>query len=123
MASTSSSSGRRAIWVIAIAALVVAAFLGWRRTRKPPAAEIRQALWQQIVPVALRNCALKRFGSANDGGYLMCENLLSGVQSAYSYGIDTEDNWGCEVSRRLGVAIHQYDCFTPHRPVCEGGKF
>ena len=32
----------------------------------------------------------------------------AGVQSAYSYGIDTEDNWGCDVSRQFGVPIHQY---------------
>jgi hypothetical protein len=45
------------------------------------------------------------------------------VQAAFSYGIDTEDNWGCDVSRQLAVPIHQYDCFTPHRPTCDGGRF
>jgi hypothetical protein len=71
----------------------------------PPPAGIRadrQALWNELRPVALKNCTLRRFGSVNDGGYLMCENLLSGTESAYSYGIDTEDNWGCEVSQKLG---------------------
>jgi hypothetical protein len=61
----------------------------------PPPAGIRadrQALWNELRPVALKNCTLRRFGSVNDGGYLMCENLLSGTESAYSYGIDTEDN-------------------------------
>jgi hypothetical protein len=53
----------------------------------------------------------------------MCENLTGGVQAAFSYGIDTEDNWGCDVSRQLAVPIHQYDCFTPHRPTCDGGRF
>jgi hypothetical protein len=84
---------------------------------------IREALLQELKTVTLSNCTLKRYGSAHDGGYLMCENLMSGVQSAYSYGISTEDNWGCEVSRKHGVAVHQYDCFTPQRPVCEGGRF
>ena len=98
--------------------------MGWRRWhRKPNPRALRQALWNEIQPVALKNCTLHRFGSANDGGYLMCENLLSGIQVAYSYGIDTEDNWGCEVSQRFGVAVHQYDCFTPHRPTCENGRF
>jgi hypothetical protein len=27
------------------------------------------------------------------------------------------------VSRRYGVAVHQYDCFNPARPTCEGGTF
>src|SRR5262249_44140048 len=80
--------------------------------------EDRQALWNEIRPVALKNCTLRRFGSMNDGGYLMCENLISGIESAYSYGIGAEDNWGCEVSQKLGVGIHQYDCFTQNRPIC-----
>ena len=85
--------------------------------------EVRTALFDELRTVTLSNCALKRYGSANDGGYLMCENLFDGVQSAYSYGIDREDNWGCEISRQLGVVVHQYDCFTPHRPVCDKGRF
>ena len=85
--------------------------------------EIRKALLDELRTVTLSNCALQRYGSANDGGYLMCENLTGGVTSAYSYGIDQEDNWGCDISRRFGVVVHQYDCFTPHRPVCDGGRF
>jgi hypothetical protein len=85
--------------------------------------EDRQALWNEIRPVALKNCTLRRFGSVNDGGYLMCENLISRTESAYSYGIDKEDNWGCEVSQKLGVGIHQYDCFTSHRPICANRRF
>jgi hypothetical protein len=53
----------------------------------------------------------------------MCANLVDGVQSAYSYGIQTEDNWGCQLSREAKVTIHQYDCFTPDRPTCEGGSY
>jgi hypothetical protein len=80
--------------------------------------ENRQVLWNEIRPVALKNCTLCRIGSANDGGYLMCENLITGIESAYSYGIATEDNWGCQVSLKVSVGIHQYDCFTPNRPIC-----
>lgn len=87
------------------------------------AAEVRKTLLAELRTVTLTNCALKRYGSANDGGYLMCENLTKGVSSAYSYGIAHEDNWGCDVSRQLGVVVHQYDCFTPHRPSCDGGRF
>jgi len=89
----------------------------------PTAREIREALLAELKTVSLKNCTLKRYGGADDGGYLMCENLASGVQAAYSYGIASEDNWGCDVSRHFGVTVHQYDCFTEHRPACEGGKF
>jgi hypothetical protein len=114
------------IAIVAVIAVVVArrGYTTWRRSQNMARAhEVRQARWGMIQPVGLKNCTLRRFGSANDGGYLMCENLLGEIQSAYSYGIDTEDNWGCEVSQKLGVTVHQYDCFTPHRPTCENGKF
>ena len=91
----------------------------------PPAelAGIRAQLLKELRPVTLKNCTLKRYGGPNDGGYLMCENLASGVQSAYSYGIDTEDQWGCDVATQFKVPIRQYDCFTEHRPACSGGTF
>jgi hypothetical protein len=92
-------------------------------SRPASVGEVREALFEELRTVTLSNCALKRYGGANDGGYLMCENLANGVESAYSYGIDQDDNWGCDVSRQFGVVIHQYDCFTAHRPVCDGGRF
>lgn len=107
------------IGAAAIAAYAVRLF----PTNAARARAVRTALLAELKTVSLKNCTLKRYGSANDGGYLMCENLLEGVRSAYSYGISTEDNWGCDVSRQLEVAVHQYDCFTPHRPTCEGGRF
>jgi hypothetical protein len=82
-----------------------------------------QALASELQPVTLKNCTLRRYGSANDGGYLMCGNLTDSAVAAYSYGIDTEDNWGCDVSKARGIAVHQYDCFTPYRPACDGGQF
>jgi hypothetical protein len=83
---------------------------------------VREAIARELEPVGLNNCTFKRYGSSNDGGYLMCENLIKGIESAYSYGIDREDNWGCDVSKQFSVPVHQYDCFTPHRPACAGGK-
>jgi hypothetical protein len=53
----------------------------------------------------------------------MSENLVQGIQSLYSYGIDTEDNWGCQLSSQLRAPVHQYDCFTKERPRCEKGTF
>src|SRR5688572_1575138 len=43
--------------------------------------ERRQALFDMLQPVALTDCQVERFGEPNDGGYLMCGNLLSSVQS------------------------------------------
>ena len=73
--------------------------------------------------VPCTNCSLARFGSAGDGGYLMCGNLLDGVLSAYSYGIEGRDEWGCAVASAFGVPVHQYDCFVTTRPSCEGASF
>jgi hypothetical protein len=88
-----------------------------------PARRLREAILAELQPVALKNCTFKRFGSANDGGYLMCENLIEPLDAAYSYGVGPNDDWGCEVSRRYHVPVHQYDCFDPARPTCNGGTF
>jgi hypothetical protein len=82
----------------------------------------RQALFDLLRPVALTNCELERFGEAHDGGYLMCGNLLDGVQSGYSYGISGYDKWGCDISTRLDVPVHQYDCFDTTQPSCLFGE-
>ena len=71
----------------------------------------------------LKNCELKRYGSVSDGGYLLCGNLLVPKMVGYSYGISGRDSWGCDVSRALGIKIHQYDCFDTKKPTCSGGKF
>ena len=82
----------------------------------------RQALFDLLRPVAVTNCELERFGEANDGGYLMCANLLGGAQSGYSYGISGYDKWGCDISTRLDVPVHQYDCFDTTQPSCWFGE-
>jgi hypothetical protein len=81
----------------------------------------RQMLFGDIQPVKLANCELERFGEKDDGGYLLCGNLLGEVKSAYSYGISGYDQWGCDVSTRLDVHVHEYDCFDLRRPVCSTG--
>lgn len=86
-------------------------------------AKQRQALLDELHPVALQNCTLARYGSKNDGGYLMCENLVQNLGAAYSYGVGPNDEWGCDVSTRYKVPVHQYDCFDPARPTCNTGKF
>lgn len=82
----------------------------------------RRVLFDMLRPVALANCRLERFGESHDGGYLMCGNLLTGARSGYSYGISGYDKWGCDVSTKLNVTVHQYDCFNTTRPSCPEGR-
>ncbi len=84
--------------------------------------QIREQLLTELRPVVLENCTMRRFGGPNDGGYLMCENLLGNVQVAYSYGIGPSDAWGCDVSQRYGISVHQYDCFIPPETGCANGR-
>ena len=126
---------RARVWAIVVIALVVAGLASWRiaqmRARPKPVAaspeataeanRIRAELFAQVQPIALANCQLKRFGEANDGGYLLCGNLLGSVQAGYSYGISGYDGWGCQISTDLKVKVHQYDCFDLTEPVCAGG--
>jgi hypothetical protein len=88
----------------------------------PQAPAERQQLFDELQPVALANCEFARFGEPHDGGYLMCANLLAEVRSGYSYGIAGYDGWGCDISRRHDVNVHQYDCFDLTRPSCPGGR-
>src|SRR5436305_3191377 len=112
---------RFTLLIIALAAGTVVVICG--RAHRAAQRKLREAILVELQPVTLRNCTLKRFGSANDGGYLMCENLIEPLDVGYSYGVGTNDDWGCEVSRRYHVPVHQYDCFDPARPTCNGGTF
>lgn len=84
-------------------------------------ARLRRSLFEMVQPVALTNCQLERFGETHDGGYLMCANLLGRVQSGYSYGIAGYDKWGCDISTKQKVKLHQYDCFNTTEPECPDG--
>ena len=82
-----------------------------------------QLLFDELRPVPIKRCEMERFGAEHDGGYLMCGNLLEDVGVAYSYGIGGRDSWGCAISRRYDVTVHQYDCFDTAQPSCPGGSF
>lgn len=109
---------RFAVWLTLAVVITGTVAVGreYRRTR-----QIREALYAAFAPVRITNCELQRFGNANDGGYLMCGNLMAAAQSAYSYGINGEDAWGCDVAARAAVPIHQYDCFNTNAPRCAAG--
>ena len=106
------------VWPILITALLFAC----SSRRGPDKAAVRQELFAEFQPVKLSNCEMGRLGEANDGGYVVCTNLLSRMQTAYSYGINGTDGWGCEMSLRYHVTTHEYDCFNTTVPVCEGGS-
>jgi hypothetical protein len=115
----------RSIWVtfVTIALAAAIAIIVVDLERGIAGRRLREQILAELQPVALKNCTLARFGSANDGGYLMCENLIEPLDAAYSYGVGTNADWECDVSRRYHVPAHQYDCFDPARPTCNGGTF
>ena len=112
---------RIALTIIALAAVIVVVIGGL--ARRAAERKLREAILAELQPVVLKNCTFERFGSANDGGYLMCQNLIEPLDAAYSYGVGTNDDWGCDVSRRYHVPVYEYDCFDPARPTCNGGTF
>jgi hypothetical protein len=103
----------RAGVVLGLVGLVAAAFSYWN------ARQLREEMLAAFTPVQITNCELQRFGAPNDGGYLLCANLLQEARSAYSYGIGGTDDWGCHVSSALSVPVHQYDCFDVRPPACQ----
>jgi hypothetical protein len=114
---------RRTVFVVAVV-VVASAILGplaWARWNARGSV-VRRTLFAELQPVELSNCELQRFGEPNDGGYLVCANLLGEVKSAYSYGISGYDGWGCDVATKLSVPVHEYDCFDTRQPACPGGK-
>ena len=124
--------GSRRLWVAGVFVAIAAVLTGigvFRRTASAPsdaprsrAATTRSVLFAEVQPVRIANCDLQRFGEPHDGGYPLCANLLGSVKGGYSYGISGYDGWGCDVSRRLRIRVHQYDCFDLREPSCPGGQ-
>jgi hypothetical protein len=112
---------------VILAWVVVAAWMAGRQAavetdHRTPAEWGRERLYAELQPVVLANCRMERFGEPHDGGYLMCANLLDAIEAGYSYGIAGYDQWGCDISRRFGVPVHQYDCFDLTPTSCPGGE-
>jgi hypothetical protein len=109
---------RPAIRLLAVVLVLSTAAAGvqyWRMR------QVRERLYAAFTPVRITNCTLQRYGNSNDGGYLMCANLMAAAQSSYSYGINGEDAWGCDVTAQTRIPVHQYDCFNTTVPTCAGG--
>ena len=113
-----------AVGALVVSSSIVIATAGCQRSASEPEPlsprQVRELLLEELRPVTLKNCTLSRHGSRNDGGYLICANLIEDLGSAYSYGVGPNDDFACDLSRKHGVPVHQYDCFDPARPVCEG---
>lgn len=107
---------------IGVLGFAVVVAIGWLWIREGRPLLNRWAVRDALRPVRLSNCTQKRVGAPGDGGYVMCVNLFDQAKSAYSYGVDARDDWGCQISKQLGVTVHEYDCFNTKRPVCEGGQ-
>jgi hypothetical protein len=98
------------ITLVVIALAAAAVIVTGEIVRSAERRRLREAILAELQPVALKNCTLKRFGSANDGGYLMCEDLIEPLDAAYSYGVGTNEYaasrgilvW-CWHKRRLGM--------------------
>lgn len=110
---------RLAAWAAAGSAVIAVSVAAASYTR---ARQVREALYAAFTPVRIVNCTMQRYGSANDGGYLMCANFMPAAQSGYSYGIGGSDQWGCDVGAAARIPIHEYDCYDTTRPSCAGAS-
>src|SRR5690348_15865531 len=88
--------------------------------RRSEARRLREWILADMRSVALPNRTFQRFGSVNDCGDLMFENLIEPIDAAYSYGVGPNADWDRVVTRRYHVPVHQYDPFDPARPTCAG---
>jgi len=75
-----------------------------------------------------------RLGDPNKGGYVMCGSALSNTSMGFSVGVTGNDLWGQQVSERVGVPVHEFDCYrrppgtngtanAHYHPVCVDATF
>ena len=69
--------------------------------------EVREALGRELQLVTLERCTLARYGSAHDGGYLLCKNLIDDLGAVYSYGVGPNDDFDCALAARHNLPVHQ----------------
>lgn len=69
-------------------------------------AQIRNTL-RLLRPQRAVGFQKKRFGSANDGGYVLLDDF-EGVDAALSLGIERNIDWDCAVADR-GLRVYQFD--------------
>jgi hypothetical protein len=62
-----------------------------------------------------------RFGSANDGGYILIDDFDQ-IDAAFSFGIEQNASWDVSVADR-GVPVYQFDHTVDVPPVSHGDLF
>jgi hypothetical protein len=115
---------KNTVLFVSIVALMTLIGCDYERTPENTA-KIDKLIFEKLKPVKVDNCTLKRYGHANDGGYLMCEERLTAMganAAAYSYGIEGRDDFGCQLEKEFGFVLHQYDPFDTRRPSCNTGR-
>lgn len=86
--------------------------------------DLEHRLVQLMTPCSNACSNLTRYGRELDGGYLMCQDVLSaphGLTAALSFGIKGRDSWGIAVSGELGLPVHEFDCFNTNPPAAAAG--
>ena len=68
--------------------------------------EIKNTL-RLLRPYAAKGFKKARFGSANDGGYVLLDDFRD-VDTAFSFGIEQNASWDVDVAKR-GVTVYQFD--------------
>jgi hypothetical protein len=68
-----------------------------------------------LKPYKAKNHQKARFGSANDGGYIMIDDL-SDINAAFSFGIEQNASWDVSIADR-GVPVYQFDHTIEAPPV------
>ena len=60
------------------------------------------------------DCQLKRYGGSNDGGYLLCKNILQDSVALINIGVQLEDKFGCQLTTEFPMPNYQYSCTVPN---------
>jgi SAM-dependent methyltransferase len=68
--------------------------------------EIKNTL-RLLRPHAAKGFKKARFGSANDGGYVILDDFRD-IDTAFSFGIEQNASWDVDVAER-GVTVYQFD--------------
>jgi hypothetical protein len=80
--------------------------------------EIKATL-RLLRPCAVQGFTKARFGSANDGGYILVDDFR-GVDTALSLGIEQNASWDVDVAQR-GVTVYQFD-HTVDAPITDNAR-
>lgn len=76
---------------------------------------------QLLKPHQAEGFKKARFGSANDGGYILIDDFDQ-INSAFSFGVEQNAAWDVSIADR-GVPVHQFDHTIDGPPVSRGDLF